>query len=251
MGQLRRRNIQRVVDMGIKNKTAVVTGGSRGIGKATCKALLEQDYKVIFCGKEKANVKRAEKELKKYGEVEGHIADLSKVSETKKFAEAIPNLDVLVNNAGVAYYKNFQDSSEEEINQTIDVNIRALILLTKYLLPKINKNGLIINISSGAGKHGFGGLAVYCASKFAVLGFTESLAQELKGIKVISICPGGVDTDMYMSMSSKHPSLKPEHIASKVTDICLNTEKYKPGSSLDVYKVSDALNYLRFKYFRK
>ena len=78
MAQLRRRNIQRVVDMGIKNKTAVVTGGSRGIGKATCKALLEEGCKVIFCGKEKRNLERAEKELKKYGDVKGYVVDLSK-----------------------------------------------------------------------------------------------------------------------------------------------------------------------------
>ena len=131
------------------------------------------------------------------------------------------------------------------------MNVKGLIFLTKYLLPKINKNGLIINISSGAGKRGFGGLAVYCASKFAVLGFTESLAQELRGIKIVSVCPGGVDTDMYMSFSSGHPSLKPEHIASKIMEICTEPHKYKSGSSIDVYKVSDALNYLRFKYFRK
>ena len=237
--------------MDIKNKIAVVTGGSRGIGKAACKALLEQGCKVIFCGKEKNNLQKAEKELKEYGDVKGCRADLSQISDIKKFAENIQNLDILINNAGVAYYKNFEDSSEEEINHTIDVNIRGLILLTKYLFPKIKKKGLIINISSGAGKHGFGGLAVYCASKFAVLGFTESLADELKNIKVVSVCPGGVDTDMYISMSSRHPSLKPEHIASKVVDICMNPQNYKSGSSIDIYRVSDALNYMRFKYFRK
>ncbi len=237
--------------MNLKNKTAVVTGGSRGIGKAICKSLLDQGCEVIFCGKDKKNLEKAEKELGEYGDATGYLVDLSKISEIRKFTGKMPNIDILINNAGVAYYKNFSDKTEEEINQTIDVNIRALILLTKYLLPKMKKGSLIINISSGAGKHGFGGLAVYCASKFAVIGFTESLAQELKNIKVISVCPGGVDTDMYMSMSSRHPSLKPEHIASKVLEICTKQRNIKSGSSIDVYKASDALNYMKFKYFRK
>lgn len=237
--------------MGLENKVAVVTGGSRGIGKAVCKALLQQGCKVIFCGKDKENLKKAERELKNHGDAKGHLADLSKIAEIKKFSDNIKGLDILVNNAGVAYYKNFEDFSEEEINQTIDVNIRGLILLTKYLLPKMNKNGLIINISSGAGKRGFGGLAVYCASKFAVIGFAESLAQELKNVKVLSVCPGGVDTDMYMAMSGRHPALKPEHIASKILDICANPHNYKSGSAVEVYKVTDVLNYLRFRYFKK
>ena len=236
----------------LKGKTVIVTGGSRGIGKAACKALLEQGCKIVFCGKDKGNLRKAEMGLKNYGDVKGYVADLSKISEIKKFANCIDTLDILINNAGVAYYKNLSASSEEEISQTIDVNIRGLVLLTKFLLPKIKGDGLIINISSGAGKHGFGGLAVYCASKFAVIGFTESLAQELENIKVISVCPGGVDTDMYMSLDeTRHPALKPEHIAAKILDICANSHKYKSGSSVDVYKVTDVLNYLRFRYFRK
>lgn len=237
--------------MELKDKIAVVTGGSRGIGKATCKSLIQQGCKVIFCGKDRKNLEKAEKELKKYGDIKGYVADLSKISEIKKFSDKIKNLDILVNNAGVAYYKDFSKSSREEINQTIDVNIRALILLTKHLLPKIKPNGIIINISSGAGKSGFSGLAVYCASKFAVIGFTESLAQELENIKVISVCPGGVDTEMYAGMSNHVPNLKPEHIASKVVEICTEPAKFKSGSAVEVYKASDALEYLRMKYFRK
>ena len=189
-------------------------------------------------------------------EIYSFLCDLERVSEVKKFSEFVvknfASVDILVNNAGVAYYKDLERMSEKEINQTIDVNIRALVLLTKYLLPHINKEGIIINISSGAGKHGYPGLAVYCASKFAVLGFTESLADELKDRKVVAVCPGGVDTDMYMSLDeTRHPSLKPEHIAAKIVEICTEPNKFKSGSSVDVYHVTDMLNHLKLKYFRK
>ncbi len=242
--------------MQLSGKVAVITGASRGIGKATAIGLAQQGCTVVICGKNKNNLLAAEKELKRAGAgVHSYVCDVSNIQYIKKFASAIKQkfnkIDILVNNAGVAYYKMLADNSEGEIDDTIDVNIRGIILMTKHVLPIINKNGIVINISSGAGKTGYPGLAVYCASKFAVLGFTESLAGELRGIKVVAVCPGGVDTDMYMSMSSRHPSLKPEHIASKIVEICTEPHKFQSGQAVEVYHVSDALNHLRMKYFGK
>ena len=241
--------------MDLKNKVAVVTGGSRGIGKATVAGLAEQGCRVVFCGKNKHNLEKSGKDFRKSGlDVVGFLCDLSKPKEVKKFADFVSRefgkIDILVNSAGIAYYKNLTDTKDEEINNIIDVNIKGLILLTKHLLPKINKGGLIINISSGAGKRGYGGLAVYCASKFAVIGFTESLAQELKDIKVLAVCPGGVDTDMYYGMFKEHAKLKPEHIAAKILEI-YTEEKVKSGSAIEVYRVSDLVKHVRLKYFRK
>jgi len=139
---------------------------------------------------------------------------------------------------------------EDEISETIDVNLRGLILVTKHFMPIIpKKGGVIINISSGAGKRGYPGLAVYCTTKSAVLGFTETLAKEAKSIKIIAVCPGGVDTEMYMSMSSRHPSLKPEHIAAKILDIVNHASSHRSGSSIEVYSVTDTLEHLRLKHF--
>jgi 3-oxoacyl-[acyl-carrier protein] reductase len=156
----------------------------------------------------------------------------------------------LVNNAGILVYKMLRDSNESEISSMVDVNLRGMILCTKAALPKMD-SGIIINIASGAGKRGYPGLAPYCATKFGVIGFTESLAMELNKTKIFAICPGGVDTDMYMSMENRHPSLKPEHIASKILDVCENSGKYKSGSCIDVYAVTDILNHLRLRYFGK
>ncbi len=243
--------------MELKNKVAVVTGGSKGIGKASVVGLAEQGCKVVFCGRDKKNLEQAEKEFREKDiDVSGFLCDLSKQDEVKKFADFVVKrfgkVDILVNNAGVAYYQNLVEMGAEKIVETIDVNIKGLILLTKYLIPKINQGGLIINISSGAGKTGYAGLATYCASKFAVLGFTESLSGELKGVKVVAVCPGGVNTDMYMSLDeTRHPSLKPEHIAAKILEICTEPKKFKSGEAVEVYHVTDLLNHLRLKYFRK
>ncbi len=231
--------------MNLQNKTAIVTGGSRGIGRSTALALANHGCNVIICSKNENNLLKSEKELKTINEKNSaYVCDLSNISDIKKFADTIKkkfhSIDIIVNNAGVAYYKDLSNNSESEINETIDVNIRGLILMTKYIMPIMNKNGIIINISSGAGKSGYGGLAVYCASKFAVLGFTESLAQEVKQ-KVVAVCPGGVDTDMYTSMSSRRPSLKPEHIAAKILEICTEPHKFISGSAVEVYHLTDAL----------
>ncbi len=240
--------------MKLGGKIAVVTGGSRGIGLATAVVLGKQGCRVVICGKTKAHLDTAKKVLEKYGDSSAFVCDVSKPEEIRKFASAVGekfgSVDILVNNAGVAYYKRLADTSEEEIKNTMDVNVRGLVLMTKHLLPLMPKNGIIINISSAAGKEGYAGLTAYCASKFAVLGFTESLGKELKQ-KVVAVCPGGVDTDMYMATSARHPALKPEHIASKIAEVCTEPQKFISGSSVEVYHFTDAINRLKLRYFGK
>lgn len=241
--------------MRLQGKIAVVTGGSRGIGYATAMALAQQGCKLAVCSKNAANLRKAEKELKAGGaDVLAAACDLAKQADIKKFAEAIRkkfrSVDILVNCAGVGYYKPLLENADSEIKETIDVNITGMILLTKHLLPLVSSSGIIINIASGAGKRGMSGLAAYCASKFAVIGFTESLAGEIAQ-KVVAVCPGGVDTDMYKNMFGRKPGLKPEHIAAKILEICTEPRKFRSGSSVDVYHLTDALAYLSMKYFRR
>ncbi|HLD89260.1 MAG TPA: SDR family oxidoreductase, partial [Candidatus Nanoarchaeia archaeon] len=116
-----------------------------------------------------------------------------------------------------------------------------VFLCTKEVLPIMlkQKSGVIVNISSGAGKTGHPELAVYSATKFAVIGLTESLAFEngnAKFLKVYAVCPGSVDTQMYHSLfPERAPSLKPEQIAEKVRQLCLPNCKVRTGSSVEVY----------------
>ncbi len=147
-------------------------------------------------------------------------------------------IDILVNNAGVAVKKPLVETSVEEFDTVMDVNVRGLFLCTRYVLPHMLErgHGTIVNVSSGAGKTGIGQLSVYSASKFAVIGLTESVAQEVSGkVGVYAVCPGGVDTDMYRSLYRNIPSLKPEDVAANIVKLCLPDSGTASGSCVTVY----------------
>ena len=160
-------------------------------------------------------------------------------------------LDILVNNAGIVYFKSIMDTTEEEWNNTIDTNLKGVFLFTKEVLPYMieNKSGVIVNVSSGAGKSGFPNLSAYCASKFGVIGFTESIAKEVadNNVKVMAICPGGVDTKMIDDIVdngytlSNRNLMKPEQVAMKIYDMIFNQKDYYNGQSVEFYKWISAL----------
>ena len=138
------------------------------------------------------------------------------------------------------------DTTEEEWNKTIDTNSKGVFLFTKEVIPYMieNKSGVIVNVSSGAGKSGFPNLSAYCASKFGVIGFTESIAKEVSNynVKVMTICPGGVDTKMIgdivrdgYNLSTRN-LMKPEQVAKKFYDMISNQENYYNGQSIEFYK---------------
>jgi 3-oxoacyl-[acyl-carrier protein] reductase len=136
----------------------------------------------------------------------------------------------------------FTGTSEKDFNDMMETNVRGVFFFMKELILEIERNsGIIINISSGAGKHGIPGMAAYCASKFAVIGLTEAVAQE-SSAKIIAVCPGGVDTMMYLEMTGRRPMLRPEHIASRVHDICAHPGRYRSGQSVEIYTPFPILN---------
>ena len=232
-------------------KVAIVTGASRGIGLSIAKKLAREKINLALCSKNKENLRKAENFLKENFDVEIYSEnfDISNYPAVKNFVENVykkfGRIDILVNNAGILVVGKLNENKIEEIDYLIKVNLLAPIYFCKEVIPIMikQKNGIIINISSGAGKTGFANLAVYCASKFGLNGLTESLAKELSNynIKVYSICPGPVKTDMqyeYLKKLSFHERIltkafmqEPDEIAEFVLNAIKG--KYKSGSIID------------------
>ena len=232
--------------MRLKGKVAIITGGGRGIGRAIALALAQEGCGIIITSRTLTELEDAKKEIIKSGgeaiAVKGDVqsaSDAGKIikSAVKKFGR----IDILVNNAGVAYYKPFSETSEKDYDTTLDTNLKGTFLFIKETLPYMlkQKSGVIINISSMAGKRGYEGMSVYCASKFGIIGLTESLADELqgKGVRVYSVCPGGVNTRMYLDIvpeADPKKLIQPEEVAEKVAALCMPDCRTPSGSSIEI-----------------
>ena len=180
----------------------------------------------------------------------GIKCDVSKTAEVdylvKSTIEKFRSIDVLINNAGIVYVKKLIDTSEEEWDKTIDINLKGAFLFSKAVIPFMIKkdvsNGVIINVSSGTGKIGFPDISAYCASKFGLIGLTESLAWELGNynIKVMAICPGEVNTKMQQDYDQeyyrkyKDKMLHPKQVAERIIDMIFNDKKYNNGQSIEI-----------------
>ncbi len=191
------------------SKTVIITGSSTGIGKATAKLFQEKGWNVI------ATMRSPEKEeeLNKLDNVlvtRLDVEDLSSIEEAiKEGIEKFGKIDVLVNNAGYGLMGTFESIDRESIQRQFNVNVFGLFDVTKAILPhmRANKSGMIINISSIAGKMTFPAVSPYHSSKFAVEGFSESLTYELEplGIGVKIVEPGAIHTDFSSrSLDFKH-----------------------------------------------
>jgi len=185
----------------MSNKIAIVTGGTKGIGKAISLELVKNNYHVYICARDNKGLENTEIEISKYGKVTIFELDISSRNSINYFVSKIKNkINVLINNAGISGIEKLGDDYGiwEKI---INTNLNGIYYLTKALLDRIQKGGSIINISSQLGVEGRPGFGAYCASKHAVLGLTKCWAKELgsKNIRVNAISPGWVKTEMAMN----------------------------------------------------
>jgi 3-oxoacyl-[acyl-carrier protein] reductase len=196
-------------------QTALVTGATEGIGRATAFALGRAGYRVGVCARTEARVRKLVTELDAEGfEAAGATADVGNAEQVERMVEhvtgALGQIDVLINNAGVLIGKPFEELSLDEWDTTMSTNVRSLFLVTKAVIPGMRqrRHGAIVNVASLAGRNGFVGGTAYTASKHAVLGFSRSLMLETRkdNVRVIAVCPGSVDT----SMLRDQPMLKSE-----------------------------------------
>lgn len=177
---------------------ALVTGASSGIGYEFTKVLAKNKYDLILVSRNKEKLQKIKKEIEREYKVKVYLfkSDLSKLDKVKKFYQKVKNeeIGILINNAGVGDFGKFLDTSWEKDNEVIDLNVKALTLLTKLFSEKMIEKGegKILNVASVAAFQPGPYLAVYSATKSYVLHFSEALAEELKGtgVTVTALCPG-------------------------------------------------------------
>ena len=188
----------------LRGKAALVTGASSGLGRATAIALARSGADIALVARSAEELQSAKEEVLEAGRrALGLPTDLAKEEETsatvERTIEEFGRIDVLVNAAGTDAPGSVEELDAEEWDRTLDVNLRAPFLLSKAAFPHMREagGGMIVNISSVAGKKGWANASAYCASKFGLTGFTEALADEGKryGIRAIVLYPGAMDTN--------------------------------------------------------
>jgi len=223
-------------------RVILVTGGSRGIGFATAQAFLQQGARVAICGLDAARLATAEKALTAWGTIYAAVADVGDPVQVSDLVEStrrqLGEIDVLVNNAGRLWSGPFAEQPPDTIDEMLDSNVRGVMIMTRTVLPGMlaRGSGVIVNVASGAGLTGFAGLAAYCASKFAVVGFTAALAEELResGVRIYAVCPGSVDTDMQREYSGQRAGMAPGRVAEKILALAGPRPPVRPGRCLEI-----------------
>ncbi len=214
----------------LQQKTALITGGTKGIGYGIAAAMLQEGMNVAITGRTEEGIKSAETSLKKLGkgEVLGLVSDVrdaaSQVVAVKSIIDKWGKLDVLIANAGLGYFANIKDMTHEQWQETIDTNLTGVFHTTKASLEALKASkGYLITIASLAGTNFFANGSAYNASKFGLVGFTQAVMLDLRvhGIKVTTIMPGSVSTYFNHHIPNQDDAWKiqPEDIGQMVRDL--------------------------------
>jgi len=221
-----------------KGKTAIVTGGSRGIGRGVAEALLGEGWRVRFCSRSDRSVEEAQRELReRFGDaVAGRAVDVRNQEAVDRFVEETlqeeGRIDCLVNNAGLGIFGAVDELTGEQWREVIETNLSGSFYFLHAVAPAMKSQGAgwIFNIASLAGKNPFAGGAAYNASKFGMIGLSEAAMLDLRphGVRVAAILPGSVDTGFSHRSEGKDRSwmLKPADIAAMV----LHLLSYPPNA---------------------
>jgi all-trans-retinol dehydrogenase (NAD+) len=224
----------------VKNQLVLVTGGAGGIGRLMALGFARRGARVAVWDLHEESLRALEAEALKEGlfikTMKSDVADREAVyAQAAALTQELGPLDILINNAGVVSGKTLLETSDEKIISTVNINILSHFWTVKAFLPSMleRNRGHIVTISSAAGLIGVRGLGDYCASKFAVFGFDESLRMELRrlksGVQTTVVCPFFIDTGMFTGVKTRFPLLlpilKPDYAASRIVKAVLKGHK--------------------------
>jgi len=189
--------------MTLRGKTALITGGSAGIGKAIAQKLGEDGVRLAICGRSAERLNKSAAEMVSTGiEVLQVSCDVRRLSDVERFVDAAVHeygtIDILVNNAGAIQETPLAEANDEVWRRILETVLDGTYYVTTRVLKHMPDNGRIVNISSVLGKIGIPGSSAYCAAKHGLIGFTKAASLELapRGITVNAVCPGWVETDL-------------------------------------------------------
>jgi NAD(P)-dependent dehydrogenase (short-subunit alcohol dehydrogenase family) len=225
--------------MNITDKAAVVTGGTKGIGRAIAEELLKAGGKVFICARNRDELKHALTEMSALGQIEGELCDMRSFEQVKMMLDECERkfggVDVLVNNAGIGIFKSVEELTPQEFQAVLETNLFGVFYSCHAAIPMMKRRdgGYIINISSLAGANAHPRMAAYNASKFGLNGFSEALMQEVRhdNIKVSYIMPGSVNTEFGGEAVSPEKAwqLHPADIAQVVLNLLQMDERALPS----------------------
>lgn len=231
--------------MAFEPKVAIVTGASRGIGRATALALAARSIKVALAARTPEPLAAVENEIRDASglaiAIPTDVADAASVASMVKHASReLGPIDLLVNNAGIVARSLVVDTDESTWDDVIDINLKSAFLCTKAVLPEMLERGRgrIVNVSSISGRLGTPELSAYCASKWGLIGFTKATAEETRGsgVHLFSVCPGSVNTEMLQQgRPGAKPDMEPEDVSDVIVFLATDAPEAMTGSAVDVF----------------
>jgi short-subunit dehydrogenase len=217
--------------MKLQDKTVVITGASSGIGKAAAIEMARRGANVVLAARRADKLEDVAHECRARGARATVVpTDVTKLEDCRRLIEAAGKVDVLVNNAGFAIFDTIGDAKADDLRDMMDTNYFGTVNCTQAVLPQMlaRGEGTIVNVASITGIMGFARMGGYCATKFAIIGMTEALRDEVlgKGVRVALVCPGTTETEFFtIAERDKMPGasrlmigVKPERVARAVCD---------------------------------
>lgn len=218
----------------MNQKVVVITGASRGIGRSIALEFAKNDYFLALCSRSSKNLEKLENDIKNINN--NYLTssfDIRREEEVNDFIKELTakksRINILINNAGTAHISSVEETSPEMWDEIMDVNLKSTFLMVRSSLPFMSSGDHIINIGSNASKIGFPNWSAYCASKFGMLGFTNSLREELRGrnIKVSAVLPGPTNTGLWKTLDGEwntNAMIDPGIVAKTVFNVATQPE---------------------------